>query len=177
MLTMSKAIVTKLVIPVLAATVLVSAWSAVSSFPASRAYQATPAAPVVIASEVLGRATPAEVDDAELALGRVTIMPGAAIPIHYHAGTQIGVVVQGELTYTVFSGAISWHRGDHPDAAPTMIEPGQTVIVRVGDALIESPGSVHQGRNDGDEPLIIYLSTLFPADAPRAILVDATPSP
>ena len=168
---------TKLVIPALAATILVSAWSAVSFSPASRAYQATPAAPAVIASEVLGRATPAVADHAELALGRVTIMPGAEIPIHYHAGAQIGAVVQGELTYTVFSGEIAWHRGDHPDAAPTIIEPGQTVVVRVGDALIESPGSVHQGRNDGDEPLVIYLSTLFPANAPRAILVAATPTP
>jgi quercetin dioxygenase-like cupin family protein len=51
------------------------------------------------------------------------------------------------------------------------------VIVRVRDALIEPPGSVHQGRNAGDEPLVIYLSTLFPAGAPRAILVDATPAP
>src|SRR5688572_25702128 len=115
MLTRSKAIVTRPVIPALAVTILVSAWSAVSFTPASRAYQATPAVPVVITSEVLGRAKPAVVDDAELALGRVTIMPGAAIPIHYHVGTQIGVVVQGELTYTFFSGAIAWHRGDPPD--------------------------------------------------------------
>ena len=146
--------------------------------PASRAYQATPAAaPVVIASEVLGRGTPVAVENPELALGRVTIMPGAAIPVHYHAGTQIGVVVQGNLTYTVFSGEVALYRIDKPSTAVEMIGPGETVVVRAGDALVESPNSVHQGRNDGDEPLIIYLSTLFPAGAPRAILVDATPVP
>ncbi|MCD6033974.1 MAG: hypothetical protein K0S78_6160, partial [Thermomicrobiales bacterium] len=78
--------------------------------PTTLAFQGTPAAPpAVIASEVLGHATPAVVENPELALGRVTIVPGAAIPVHYHAGTQNGVAVQGELTYTVFSGKIAWY--------------------------------------------------------------------
>ena len=145
--------------------------------PVSLAFQSTAAPPAVIASEVLGHATPAMVENPELALGRVTIMPGAAIPVHYHAGTQIGVVVQGELTYTVFSGEIAWNREDSPSVDPRIIEPGETVVARAGDALIESPGAVHQGRNDGDVPLVIYLSTLFPAGAPRAVIVDATPTP
>ena len=169
-------IVTKLMIPIVAAAMVALAWFAQPLAPASRAHQTTPPAPVVIASEVLGRATPAAVADAELALGRVTIMPGAAIPIHDHAGTQIGVVVQGELTYTVFTWEIAWHRGDAPDASATMIEPGQMIVMRVGDAVVEPPGSVPQGRNDGDVPTVIYLSTLFPADAPRAITVHATPT-
>ncbi len=145
--------------------------------PGSLAFQGTPVAPVVITGEVLGHATPAVVENPELALGRVTIMPGAAIPVHYHAGTQIGVVVQGELTYTVFSGEIAVYRGNSPSGTPDVIQPGETVVVYVGDALIESPGSVHQGSNDGDVPLVIYLSTLFPTGAPRSILVDATPIP
>ncbi len=146
--------------------------------PISLASQATPeAAPMVITSEVLGRATPAAVENPELALGRVTIMPGAAIPIHYHAGTQIGTVVQGELTYTVFTGEIAWYRAESPLADASIIGPGETVTVRTGDTLVESPGSVHQGRNDGDGPLVIYLSTLFPAGAPRAIIIEATPAP
>ena len=149
-----------------------------SDVPGSLAYQATPPpAPVVISSEVLGRASPAAVENAELALGRVTIMPGAAIPVHYHAGTQIGVVVQGELTYTVYTGEVAWSRAEDPGVTPVSIAHGETVVARVGDALLESPGSIHQGRNDGDVPLVIFLSTLFPASAPRAIIVDATPVP
>ena len=58
-----------------------------------------------------------------------------------------------------------------------MIGPGEIVVVRPGDALVESPESIHQGRNDGAVPLVIYLSTLFPTDAPRAIVVEATPVP
>ena len=58
-----------------------------------------------------------------------------------------------------------------------MIGPGETVVVRPGDALVESPDSIHQGRNNGAVPLVIYLSTLFPMGAPRAIVVEATPVP
>jgi quercetin dioxygenase-like cupin family protein len=152
-------------------------WGAYS--PNSLAQHSTPeaAAPVAITSEVLGRAAPVTVEDPELSLGRVTVMPGAVLPVHYHPGTQIGVVVQGELTYTVFTGEIEWHRGDDPTAEPHKIGPGETVLVRPGDALVESPESVHQGRNSGAVPLVIYLSTLFPANAPRAIFVEATPVP
>jgi len=143
----------------------------------SLAQHATPeaVAPVAITSEVLGSAVPVTVENPELALARVTVMPGGVLPVHYHPGTQIGVVVQGELTYTVFTGEIRWYRGDDPTGDPHMIGPGETVVVRPGDALVESPDSIHQGRNNSTGPLVIYLSTLFPADAPRAIVVEATP--
>ena len=145
----------------------------------SLAQHATPetAAPVAITSEILGRAAPATVANPELSLGRVTVMPGAVLPVHYHPGTQIGVVVQGELTYTVFTGEIEWYRGDDPTGEPYVIGPGETVVVHPGDALVESPESIHQGSNNGAIPLVIYLSTLFPMDAPRAIVVEATPVP
>ena len=152
-------------------------WQGGSSL--SRAEEATPEATTAapIASEILGRAVPAAVDNAELALGRVTVMPGAVLPVHSHPGTQIGVIVQGELTYSVFSGEIKWYRADAAADQPELIQLGETVVVRPGDALVESPDSIHQGRNNGGQPLVIYLSTLFPTGAPRAILVEATPKP
>jgi quercetin dioxygenase-like cupin family protein len=152
-------------------------WAACSSI--SLAQHATPEAnaPAATLSEVLGKAAPVTVANPELSIGRVTVMPGAVLPVHYHPGTQIGVVVQGELTYSVFTREIEWHRGDDPTGGPYMIGPGETVVVRPGDALVESPASIHQGRNDGAVPLVIYLSTLFPKDAPRAIVVEATPVP
>jgi quercetin dioxygenase-like cupin family protein len=135
-------------------------WGGFSSL--SRAQNATPeaSAPVAVTSEVLGRTTPVTVENPELALGRVTVMPGAVLPVHYHPGSQIGVVVQGELTYTVFAGEIEWHRSDDPTGQPRTIGPGETIIVRPGDALIETPESIHQGRNNGAVPLVIYLHTL-----------------
>jgi len=145
----------------------------------SLAQDATPeaVASVTITSEVLGSAVPAAVENPELALARVTVMPGAVLPVHHHPGTQIGVVVQGELTYTVFTGEIKWYQGGGPTVEPRIIGPGEAVIVRTGDALVESPDSIHQGRNNSSVPLVIYLSTLFPAGAPRAIVVEATPVP
>lgn len=145
----------------------------------SLALQSTPEVepPVIIASEVLGRATPEAVPDPELALGRVTIMPGAAIPVHRHPGTQIGAVVQGTLTYTVYTGSVEWYRARAPQDRPTRIGPGETVAVQAGDALVEMPDSIHQGRNDGDVPVVIYVSTLFPTGAPRAIAESAPPTP
>jgi len=145
----------------------------------SLAQDATPkaATPVAISSEVLGRAVPVAVENPELALARVTVMPGGVLPVHYHPGTQIGVVVQGELTYTVFTGEIEWYQGDDSANEPRAIGPGETVVVRPGDALVESPDSIHQGRNNSSVPLVIYLSTLFPADALQAIVAEATPFP
>src|SRR5215212_1638336 len=145
----------------------------------SLAQNATPEAvsPHVITREVLCIAVPAAIENPELALARVTVMPGAVLPVHHHPGTQIGVVVQGDLTYTVFTGEIKWYQSDGPTDEPHMIGPGETVVVRTGDALVESPDSIHQGRNNSSVPLVIYLSTLFPAGAPRAIVVEATPVP
>lgn len=145
----------------------------------SLAKQGTPAAamPIVISGEVLGQGTPVDVADPLLALGRVTIMPGAAIPIHHHPGTQVGAVVQGTLTYSVISGSVEWQHMSDPVRASTVIEAGETVQVPAGDAVVEHPGAIHQGRNDGDTPVVIYVSTLFPAGAPRAIVDAATPTP
>ncbi len=167
-----------IVVGTLALLTCISLQSAGSPAP-SLAQQATPepVPPLVISSEVLGRATPVSVVNPELALGRVTVMPGAVLPVHHHPGTQIGVVTQGTLTYTVLTGEILLYRAATPDAEPTRIKPGETVEVAIGDALIESPGSIHQGRNNGDIPLVIYLSTLFPVGEPRAIIDEATPVP
>src|SRR5689334_15390456 len=111
---------------------LVAVWICVAvlgSANHSSAQTATPPASVsvpVITSEVLGAATPAEVHNPELALSRVTIMPGAAIPVHYHPGTQIGAVVQGELTYTVFTGSVQLFRAAAKSREPEIVRSGQT---------------------------------------------------
>jgi quercetin dioxygenase-like cupin family protein len=132
--------------------------------------------PVVISSEVLGRATPAAVDNPELALARVTIMPGAAIPKHYHVGTQIASIVQGTLTYTVFTGEVLLYRHGEDATNPHHIHVGETVQLAVGDTVVETPGSHHQAINNGTAPVVIYLSTLFPAGAPRSVTISATPT-
>ncbi len=166
---------TKVMVPIAAIVVSVALMFAGGESSPSLAIQETPSTPqVVISSEVLGRATPVAVEDPELSLGRVTIMPGAIIPVHHHPGTQIGVVVQGTLTYTVYIGEVEWL---HANGGSESIRAGETVQVQVGDALVEEPSAIHQGRNDGNDPVVIYLSTLFPTGAPRSTLGQVTPTP
>jgi quercetin dioxygenase-like cupin family protein len=132
--------------------------------------------PSVVSSEVLARATPAVVENPELALARVTIMPGAEIPMHYHVGTQIASIVQGTLTYTVFTGEVLLYRNGADPNHPHVIQPGETVQLATGDTVVETPESDHRAINKGTAPVVIYLSTLFPAGAPRSVTVDATPT-
>jgi len=133
--------------------------------------------PAVVSSEVLGRATPEAVENPELALARVTIMPGAEIAQHYHVGTQIASIVQGTLTYSVFTGEVLLYRQGEHTANPNRIQAGETVELASGDTVVEIPGSHHQAVNRGTTPVVIYLSTLFPAGAPRSVVVNATPIP
>ena len=144
--------------------------------PGGNALQATPeaSAPVTVASEVLGSAEPDEVPNPDLSLSRVTFMPGAETPVHYHPGTEIGYVVQGALTYTVFEGEAEVFRA--AGGENEIVLPGATVVLEVGDGVIEPAGMIHQGRNEGDTPMVIYISSLFPEGETRAIPVSATPA-
>ncbi|MCC6313149.1 MAG: cupin domain-containing protein [Thermomicrobiales bacterium] len=143
--------------------------------PPSLAEVATPAPEVT--SRVFGQATPVAIADPALALGLVTVAPGAGIPRHEHPGTQIGTIARGDLTYTVESGQVLMRRaGAAPDALFDPIRAGETVILHAGDTLIEQPGNIHHAHNAGVEPVEIWLATLFPADAPRARFVDAAPA-
>lgn len=165
----------------IATTVLVAVLAVVITFGdtgESLAQQATPsaAAAVVISNEVLGATTPAEVTDPELSLSRVTIMPGAVLPVHFHPGSQIGAVVQGELTYTVLTGSAKLYRAGAANNEPEIVDEGETAVALPGDVLVETPGEIHQARNVGNTPVVIYLSSLFPAGSPRAIIVEATPA-
>ena len=137
-----------------------------------------PVTPAAVTSQVFAEAAPATVEEPVLALGVVTVEPGAAIADHVHPGTQIGTIAAGQLTYSVVTGDVRFRRAaDAPDAALRTIQAGETVLLGEGDTVIENSGAIHHARNDGDVPVIIWLSTLFPAGAPRAEYVAATPVP
>jgi len=138
----------------------------------------TTGTPAAVTSRVLAAASPAAVEDPVLALGVVTVEPGAAIPPHVHPGTQIGTIAAGQLTYTVLTGEVRMHRGgDGSDGTVVPIRAGETVVLGAGDTVVEQPGAVHHARNEGSEMVVIWLSTLFPDGAPRAEYVEATPVP
>ncbi len=134
------------------------------------------ALPPAVTGQVFGEASPVAVADPVLAIAVVRVEPGAAIAPHVHPGTQIGTIAAGELTYSVLTGQVMIRRGtDTPGSAATAVRAGETVVLAAGDAVIENPGAAHEARNDGDETVVIWLSTLFPAGAPRSEPAAATP--
>jgi quercetin dioxygenase-like cupin family protein len=134
-------------------------------------HQATPAATGATA-RVVAHALPETVEHPELALATVIIEPGAGLASHHHLGTQIAHLVSGELAYTVESGTVMLRRGE---AEPEPIPVGSTVTVVAGDSVIESPDGWHYVENVGDEPVEIWVASLFPEGAPRAVYGTPTP--
>jgi quercetin dioxygenase-like cupin family protein len=128
------------------------------------------AAPVVrepLAQTSKARGAP----DRTLALTRITIQPGTALPLHHHPGTQIAYVDSGVLTYTVEQGTARVKRGpadDHP-VLVRKLEAGDTAKLKPGQWIVEQPSDHHHAANDGGDPVVLYLSTLFPKGAPPSI--------
>jgi quercetin dioxygenase-like cupin family protein len=116
-----------------------------------------------VSSETLVATQPAAVASPELALIRVMIAPGAAIPEHEHTGTQIASIVSGALTYTVGSGEVDLFRYGSSPATMQRLRPGDTVVLRSGDAIVEHPGAFHQAVNKGSDPVLLFSSILYPS--------------
>ncbi|HET7094344.1 MAG TPA: hypothetical protein VFI22_12720 [Thermomicrobiales bacterium] len=133
-----------------------------------------------VSSETLAAARPAAVASPEMALVRVMVAPGAAIPTHEHTGTQIASIVSGELTYTIRSGEVDLTRYGTVSAAGGMqrLGAGDTVVLRSGDAIVEHPGSFHQAVNKGHDPVLLFSSILYPSAGKSTIYGTpaATPS-
>lgn len=138
---------------------------------------ATPAPDVYaqITTEVFANAAPAPVADGQLALALVTVPAGAKIASHIHPGSQFAAITQGELTYTVDNGTVLHRKAGSPADGPwDEITSGETVVLEPGDSVRENPGEAHHAENAGDEPVLIWIASLFPNGASRA-LPAATP--
>lgn len=154
----------------LAATVLCGAL-ALTLAPAREA-QATPSSgvtPRVIATGALpdtvrtklkaeadggfGAGTPV----ADLAVVEFTVAPGGYFGWHVHGGPVWVVVEQGTLTL---------YDGDDPSCTGAPYPEGS--------ALLDSGNHVHNARNEGSEPVVIYATFMLPEGG--ALRVDA-PNP
>ena len=80
----------------------------------------------------------------------ITIEPGAGTGEHCHYGQLIAVVEQGELT----------HYAD--------IYPGGVHVYRQGESIIEGAGYPHEGRNEGDEDVVLMVTYVIPEGKPLA---------
>jgi len=91
-----------------------------------------------------------EDDGVQVVFREITIQPGAGTGKHCHHGQLIAVVKQGELTHY----------------AP--IYPDGVHVYREGDAVVEGARYVHEGVNEGTEPMILSVTYLIEDGQPLA---------
>jgi len=87
----------------------------------------------------------------DVTVRRIVIPPGGSTGWHYHDGELIAVVQSGTLTRVLHDCSVS--------------------ITPSGMSFVEPAGSrhVHQGRNLGAEPVVLYVTYLLPAGSPLAV--------
>ena len=143
--------------------------------PSSRAGSAaSPAASVApVVRQVLAEALPDEGRGLDLQLVRYTIQPGTTLAVHHHPGTQVALIEQGRLTYTVVTGEVVVHQ---PDGVTRTIRAGNTDLIVAGEWIVEREPVVHFGANKTDT-LVVILATTLLRDGQPAAITDPSPAP
>lgn len=119
------------------------------------AAQPTPA-PVVAVDHAAGRQdAPVEVavageDGVGVTFREITLAPGASTGRHCHYGQLVAVVKEGALT----------HYAD--------VYPGGVHVYETGASIIEGAGYPHEGRNEGDEDVVLWVTYVIPEGKPLA---------
>lgn len=80
----------------------------------------------------------------------ITIAPGAGTGVHCHHGQLIAVVQAGALT----------HYAD--------THPGGVRVYAAGEAIIEGAGYPHEGVNEGEVPVVLWVTYVIPEGEPLA---------
>jgi quercetin dioxygenase-like cupin family protein len=79
---------------------------------------------------------------------KITFPPGAGTGKHCHQGNLVGVVEKGTLTHY----APIYDSGVHEYQA--------------GDSLVEGSGYVHEGKNEGTEDVVLWVTYITPQGDP-----------
>ena len=118
----------------------------------------TPMGIATIASATPGGGVEAEtlvqstVDGTEYVTKQITIAPGGSTGWHWHPGQVLGVIREGTLTHDA---ANCLQDGVYP--------PGSPITEGIG------PDNVHEGRNLGPEPVVMWVLYIQPVGQPLAI--------
>ena len=108
-----------------------------------------------------------------LDLARVIVPANESIAPHNHPGPQLAIIESGTLTYTVIDGEATVTRAAGTDSAEAVTyRSGDEFELREGDSIMEPAKMVHEAANETDEPVIIYLSSLFPEGEPPSTSVQ-----
>ena len=113
-----------------------------------------PAHAVIVAPGAAGTAA-GVVDVSEVRTVKFELAPGGAFPWHQHPGPVWAVVIRGTLTF--YSAACD---GQAYPAGSTFFDPGNVT---------------HTARNEGDEPVEVIATFMFPAGAGAASVPQADP--
>ena len=127
----------------------------------------------VVTRQLLAEASPEAAQGQVLELTRVIVPPGESLAPHTHPGPQLAAIVAGTLTYSVIEGEVTVTRAAGTGSQEIVAyASGDTFELRTGDTISETPLMVHEAANEGNEPVIIYLSSLFPEGEPPATTVQ-----
>jgi quercetin dioxygenase-like cupin family protein len=123
--------------------------------------------------QALAEGTTETAPDQLLELTRVVIPAETTLTPHNHPGPQLAFIEFGELTYTVIDGEATVRRAVATEGETTeTYASGQSLVLGEGDSIMEPTGMVHMAENKTGEPIVIYLSSLFPEGEPAASLVE-----
>lgn len=124
----------------------------------------------------IGQGAPAAAPGHTLSLRRAVFAPDGYVSTHHHPGPLVLFVESGELTYgPIVEGQVEIVRGElyaagEGTVTPTeQLGPGNETVLRSGDWLYEEGGVVHEARNAGSEPAVVWLSALWTTDEPGTI--------
>ncbi|MCS5733701.1 cupin domain-containing protein [Herbiconiux daphne] len=115
-----------------------------------------PATPKPVTVEELGKGDQPDAVDVEVAgptqvaFRRITIAPGAGTGPHCHDGQLIAVVESGVFTHY----------------AP--IYPDGVHVYHAGESIVEGAHYVHEGKNDGTEPVVLLVTYVIAEGEPLA---------
>jgi quercetin dioxygenase-like cupin family protein len=145
--------------------------SASTSGPSPTASPDASIAPVV--RTVLAEALPDELSGYSLQLVRYVIQPSTTLARHHHPGTQVALMEQGRLDYTVLTGEVVVHQAD---GGTRTIAAGGSDVLTAGEWIVEREPVIHFGANQGPDVVVILATTLLEADQPPAT-ADPTAGP
>lgn len=143
-------------LPLLPATVLVLLLIALGGCGSESDSSSTTAERSAVTAEDLGEGDRPESLDLDVKgpvqvnYRRITIPPGAGTGKHCHYGNLIATVEQGTLTHY----------------AP--IYPSGVHRYRTGDAIHEGSGYIHEGKNEGDDDVVLLVTYVTPEGEPLA---------
>lgn len=152
---------------------LVAAWTTSTVARQDGTDGATPEPTPGVTRDVLSETEPDSAPGEDLALARYVIPAGFVLPVHTHPGVQMATVESGTLTYHVIAnGNVIVTRAD---GTVETIDPGETVVLTIGDAWIEPEGMVHYAENLTEEDVVLLATSLLADGEPVSSVVTGTP--